>query len=119
MKQQSADKLGTLLGFIGGTTFILSGILWPAEFSNIALWLESTGDAEEKMKSGPQNPSLKGEGIAAEMDRAYRSLPIQTRFRTPADSAGVMQARVLTPAYSVCVRTQLKGNRECNVNHHH
>jgi len=26
--------------------FILSGILWPAEFSNIALWLESTGDAE-------------------------------------------------------------------------
>ena len=46
MKQQSADKLGTLLGFIGGTTFILSGILWPAEFSNIALWLESTGDAE-------------------------------------------------------------------------
>ena len=46
MKQQSADKLGTLLGFIGGTTFILSGILWPAEFSNVALWLESTGDAE-------------------------------------------------------------------------
>jgi len=46
MKQQSADKLGTLLGFIGGTVFILSGILWPAEFSNIALWLESTGDAE-------------------------------------------------------------------------
>ncbi len=46
MKQQSADKLGTLLGFIGGTVFILSGILWPAEFSNIALWLESTGAAE-------------------------------------------------------------------------
>ena len=46
MKQQSADKLGTLLGFIAGSVFILSGILWPAEFSNIALWLESTGDAE-------------------------------------------------------------------------
>ncbi len=46
MKQQSADKLGTLFGFIGGTTFILSGILWPAEFSNLALWLEGTGDAD-------------------------------------------------------------------------
>ncbi len=46
MKQQSADKLGTLFGFIAGTIFILSGILWPAEFSNIALWLESTGDSE-------------------------------------------------------------------------
>ena len=46
MKQSSADKYGTVLGFFAGTTFILSGILWPAEFSNIALWLESTGDAE-------------------------------------------------------------------------
>ena len=50
MKQQSADKLGTLIGFIAGTVFILSGILWPAEFSNIALWLESTGDAESMNK---------------------------------------------------------------------
>jgi len=47
MKQSSADKFGTVLGFIAGTIFILSGILWPAEFSNIALWLESTGEAEE------------------------------------------------------------------------
>lgn len=46
MKQSNADRLGTLLGFLSGTTFILTGILWPAEFSNIALWLESTGDAE-------------------------------------------------------------------------
>ncbi|MCH2287791.1 MAG: MotA/TolQ/ExbB proton channel family protein [SAR324 cluster bacterium] len=46
MKQSKADKFGTVLGFIAGTIFILSGILWPAEFSNIALWLESTGEAE-------------------------------------------------------------------------
>jgi len=46
MKQSNADKLGTLLGFASGIVFILTGILWPAEFSNIALWLESTGDAE-------------------------------------------------------------------------
>ena len=46
MKQRSADKFGTVLGFFAGTIFILSGILWPAEFSNIALWLESTGEAE-------------------------------------------------------------------------
>ena len=46
MKQSNADRLGTLLGFLFGTIFILTGILWPAEFSNIALWLESTGDAE-------------------------------------------------------------------------
>ena len=50
MKQSSADKFGTVLGFIAGTIFILSGILWPAEFSNIALWLESTGDAESYNK---------------------------------------------------------------------
>ena len=50
MKQSSADKFGTVLGFFAGTTFILSGILWPAEFSNIALWLESTGDAESYNK---------------------------------------------------------------------
>ena len=46
MKQQNADKLGTFAGFAGGTIFILSGILWPAEFSNIALWLESTGNSD-------------------------------------------------------------------------
>ena len=50
MKQRSADKFGTVLGFFAGTTFILSGILWPAEFSNIALWLESTGEAESYNK---------------------------------------------------------------------
>ena len=50
MKQSSADKFGTVLGFFAGTTFILSGILWPAEFSNIALWLESTGEAESYNK---------------------------------------------------------------------
>ena len=50
MKQRSADKFGTVLGFFAGTIFILSGILWPAEFSNIALWLESTGDAESYNK---------------------------------------------------------------------
>ena len=46
MKQSNADRLGTLIGFLSGALFILTGILWPAEFSNIALWLESTGDAE-------------------------------------------------------------------------
>jgi len=50
MKQSSAVKFGTVLGFFAGTIFILSGILWPAEFSNIALWLESTGDAESYNK---------------------------------------------------------------------
>lgn len=50
MKQQSADKIGTLFGFIGGTIFILSGILWPSEFSNLALWLESTGEADSYNK---------------------------------------------------------------------
>ena len=50
MKQSSADKFGTVLGFFAGTIFILSGILWPAEFSNIALWLESTGDSESYNK---------------------------------------------------------------------
>ena len=50
MKQSKADKFGTVLGFIAGTIFILSGILWPAEFSNIALWLESTGEAESYNK---------------------------------------------------------------------
>ena len=50
MKKSSADKFGTMFGFLAGTVFILSGILWPAEFSNIALWLESTGDAESYNK---------------------------------------------------------------------
>ena len=50
MRQSSADKFGTVLGFFAGTIFILSGILWPAEFSNIALWLESTGDSESYNK---------------------------------------------------------------------
>ena len=50
MKQSKADKFGTVFGFIAGTIFILSGILWPAEFSNIALWLESTGEAESYNK---------------------------------------------------------------------
>ena len=50
MKQSSADKFGTVLGFFAGTIFILSGILWPAEFSNIALWRESTGDSESYNK---------------------------------------------------------------------
>ena len=35
---------------IAGTVFILFGILWPSEFSNLALWLESTGDAESYNK---------------------------------------------------------------------
>ena len=46
MKQKNADKLGTLFGFIASTLFIVSGILWPAQYSNIALWLESTGNAD-------------------------------------------------------------------------
>ena len=50
MKQSNADRLGTILGFISGIVFILTGILWPAEFSNIALWLESTGDADSYNK---------------------------------------------------------------------
>ena len=35
MKQSSADRLGTLIGFISGAFFILFGILFPAEFSNV------------------------------------------------------------------------------------
>jgi len=50
MKQSNADKLGTILGFVSGTVFILTGIIFPAEFSNIALWLESTGEAENYNK---------------------------------------------------------------------
>ena len=50
MKQSNADKLGTILGFVSGTVFILTGIIFPAEFSNIALWLESTGAAENYNK---------------------------------------------------------------------
>jgi len=50
MKQTSADKLGTSFGFIAGAGFILSGILWPSEFSNLALWLESSGDADSYNK---------------------------------------------------------------------
>ena len=46
MKQSSADRFGTLIGFISGAFFILVGILFPAEFSNVALFLESTGSAE-------------------------------------------------------------------------
>ena len=50
MKQSNADKLGTILGFVSGIVFILTGIIFPAEFSNIALWLESTGEAENYNK---------------------------------------------------------------------
>ena len=50
MKQSNADKFGTLLGFVSGTLFILTGIIFPAEFSNLALWLESTGAAEDYNK---------------------------------------------------------------------
>jgi len=46
MKQQNADKLGTSFGFLAGAGFILSGILWPTEYSNVALWLESTGEPD-------------------------------------------------------------------------
>ena len=47
MKQSSADRVGTIVGFVSGAFFILLGILWPAEFSNVALFLESTGAAED------------------------------------------------------------------------
>jgi len=50
MKQSNADKFGTLIGFISGGLFILTGIIFPAEYSNIALWLESTGAAEDYNK---------------------------------------------------------------------
>tara|TARA_Y100001970_G_scaffold292595_1_gene434561 strand:- start:765 stop:1631 length:867 start_codon:yes stop_codon:yes gene_type:complete len=50
MKQSNADKLGTILGFVSGIFFILTGIIYPAELSNIALWLESTGEAENYNK---------------------------------------------------------------------
>jgi len=50
MKQSNADKFGTLIGFIFGGLFILTGIIFPAEYSNIALWLESTGAAENYNK---------------------------------------------------------------------
>ena len=50
MKQSNADKLGTILGFVSGIFFILTGIIYPAELSNIALWLESTGEADNYNK---------------------------------------------------------------------
>jgi len=50
MKQSNADKFGTLIGFISGGLFILTGIIFPAEYSNLALWLESTGAAEDYNK---------------------------------------------------------------------
>ena len=50
MKQSNTDKLGTILGFVSGIFFILTGIIYPAELSNIALWLESTGEAENYNK---------------------------------------------------------------------
>ena len=47
MKQSRADRVGTIVGFVCGALFMLLGILWPAEFSNVALFLESTGAAED------------------------------------------------------------------------
>ena len=46
MKQSSADRLGTVIGFVSGAFFLLFGILFPSDFSNVALFLESRGDAE-------------------------------------------------------------------------
>ena len=45
---KKTDKIGTLIGFISGTLFILMGVLWPTEFSNLALILEGG----EGMESG-------------------------------------------------------------------
>ena len=44
MEKRNTEKLGTILGFISGTVFILMGILWPIEWSNLALIL---GDSYE------------------------------------------------------------------------
>jgi len=41
------DKTGTLLGFLFGSIFILLGILWPSNWSNLALILEENESLAE------------------------------------------------------------------------
>ena len=46
MEKRNTEKLGTILGFISGTVFILMGILWPIEWSNLALILGDSSESE-------------------------------------------------------------------------
>ena len=46
MEKRNTEKLGTILGFISGTVFILMGILWPIEWSNLALILGDSYESE-------------------------------------------------------------------------
>lgn len=50
MTRNNTDKLGTIIGLVSGVFFILFGILWPIEYSNLALIL---GDGYES-----DNPQL-------------------------------------------------------------
>ena len=47
MAKKNTDKLGTILGLISGIIFILLGILWPVEFSNLALILGDSYQSED------------------------------------------------------------------------
>ena len=40
------DKIGTIIGFVSGVSFILLGMLWPIEFSNLALIFDIGDEAE-------------------------------------------------------------------------
>ncbi|MDP7630797.1 MAG: hypothetical protein QGF03_09525, partial [SAR324 cluster bacterium] len=44
-----SDKIGTAAGFISGIIFILMGILWPIELSNLALILEGSEQVDTLM----------------------------------------------------------------------
>ena len=44
-----SDKIGTVVGFISGIIFILMGILWPIELSNLALILEGSEQVDTLM----------------------------------------------------------------------
>ena len=49
MEKRNNEKIGTIIGFISGTLFILMGILWPIEWSNLALILGDSYDSENQM----------------------------------------------------------------------
>ena len=49
MEKRNTEKLGTILGFISGTVFILMGILWPIEWSNLALILGDSYESENTL----------------------------------------------------------------------
>lgn len=49
MEKRNNEKIGTIIGLISGTIFILMGILWPIEWSNLALILGDSYESENQM----------------------------------------------------------------------